>query len=157
MEEHSRKFVEYLKKEVKPRSTVLLEKPEKEKKLLSENAEKWLKQIARKPYISIIERTRESAMTNYMANKVARELEIKGYARKMTLHTGKQCHSVVLMELTQKGTDFLGVRRREGRGEGSRKPQASVLAEQGQGPLRKKRGERRSSNRTSRERTQTFS
>lgn len=118
VEEHSRKFLEYLNKDVKPRSTILLKK--KEERKLSKESEDWLVHMARLPFLNQDERTQALGLSKHMANKAAKELEYKGYARKARIHTGKPGHPLVLMDFTDKGEahlDSMGVRiQRKGKG-----------------------------------------
>lgn len=105
VEEHSRKFIEYLNEDVRPRSTVLLKK--KEERKLSKEGEDWLVHMARLPFLNQDERTQALGLSKHMANKAAKELEYKGYARKARIHTGKPGHPMVLMDFTDKGEAHL--------------------------------------------------
>lgn len=105
--DHSRKFVEYLNKDVRPRSTVLIQMAEKKKRMLSKGAENFLVSVARKPCLSISQRRDVLGLTNYMANKDVKELEVKGFVTKKRIYTGKQGHPIVLTEPTAKGWDYL--------------------------------------------------
>lgn len=80
--EHSRPFINNLKSDVRPRSTILIKKVEKKKKSLSRDAEMFLISIAKDPFLSITERRDKLGMTNYKLQKVLRELVVKGYVKK---------------------------------------------------------------------------
>ena len=105
--DHSRKFLEYLNKDVRPRSTVLIQGLRKEKKLLSKDAELLLIQIGKEPHLSVSETTERSGMTIYKVNKSLKELEVKGYGGKRRIYTGKRGHPLVLFELTERGGNYL--------------------------------------------------
>lgn len=107
VEEHSREFVKHMNQTVKQRSNILKRevKKSREKKALSKIAEDWLIHMARNPYMTLVERIRALGTTNYIANKVTKELEIKGYAKKVNVYTGRPGHPLVLMDFTQKGIE----------------------------------------------------
>jgi DNA-binding MarR family transcriptional regulator len=109
VENHSKKFIERLNRTVKPRSSILKEefKERKEKRALSKEAETWLRHMARNPYLTIVDRTKALGITNYMANKVIKELEVKGYARKLNVYTGKPGHPLVLTDYLEKGIECI--------------------------------------------------
>lgn len=109
VEKHSKEFIERLNRTVRPRSSILKGefKKRKEKKALSKESEAWLRHMARNPYQTIVERTKALGLTNYMANKVTKELEIKGYARKVNVYTGKPGHPLVLTDFTEKGKEHV--------------------------------------------------
>jgi DNA-binding MarR family transcriptional regulator/GTPase SAR1 family protein len=107
VEDHSRKFVEYLNRDVRPRSTILIQMAEKKKRLLSKGAENFLRNIAKEPYLSISQRRDKQGLTNYMANKDVKELEVKGFVTKKRIYTGKQGHPIIITEPTAKGWEYL--------------------------------------------------
>jgi len=109
VEKHSREFIERLNRTVKPRSSILTRevKKSREKRALSKESEAWLKDMAKNRYRTIVERTKALGLTNYMANKVLKEIEVKGYARKLNVYTGKPGHPLVLTDLTLKGKEYL--------------------------------------------------
>jgi len=123
--EHSRKFIEYLNKDVRPRSTILIQKIEKKKSLLSKNALDYLKAIAKKPYLSLSQVKSILGLTNYMFNKTVTELEVKGCISRIKIYSGKKGHPVILTDITTKGKEYLaslGIRTKQ-RGKGGLKHQ----------------------------------
>ncbi|MEE9390580.1 MAG: hypothetical protein V3U91_04990 [Candidatus Aminicenantaceae bacterium] len=109
VEKHSRAFIKRLNSTVKPRSSILKGeiKKSREKGALSKESGAWLRHMARNPYLTIVDRTKALGITNYMANKVAKELEIKGYARKLNVYTGRPGHPLVLTDYTEKGKQHI--------------------------------------------------
>lgn len=109
VEKHSRAFIKRLNSTVKPRSSILKGevKKRKEKRALSKISEDWLIHMARNPYLTIVARTEAFGITNYMANKVTKELEVKGYSKKLRVFTGKPGHPLVLMGFTEKGNEYV--------------------------------------------------
>lgn len=109
VEKHSRDFIKRLNRKVKPRAQILTREISKswEKRAVSKIASEWLVHMARSPFLTIVQRTNAFGITNYMANRITKELGIKGYARKVKVFTGKPGHPLVLMDFTQKGTEHL--------------------------------------------------
>lgn len=111
VEEHSREFIARINSTVKPRSKILTGevKKRREKTILSKPALEWLSNMARKPYLSIVERTKAMAITNHVANRIKRELLTKGFVRKVSVCTGRPGAPRILLEFTKRAVDYMNL------------------------------------------------
>jgi hypothetical protein len=109
VEAHSRKFREWLDRDVQPRSTVIIEKLKLNtgKRLITKDEEIFLCSIARNPFLTITERFRALGLTNYLGGRLIKSLNYKGFLKKMKILTGKRGSQPVLLQVTDKGTDYL--------------------------------------------------
>jgi DNA-binding MarR family transcriptional regulator len=109
VEEHSRKFVEELNKEVKPRSRILIERVKSEERLgiVSKEEENFLINVAKRPELTILERFKSLGLTNYMGSKIVKSLVFKGYIKKIKVFTGQRGNQPIILELTDKGKEYL--------------------------------------------------
>ncbi len=112
VEEHSKRFIEWLNKDVCPRSSVIFEaakkaKMEASKRVLTKEEEFFLVHIARKPFLFVADRYKEIGITNHIGNRIQKRLYEKGYVEKVTIHLGRKGRQPVLLELTTKSKDYL--------------------------------------------------
>lgn len=109
VEAHSRKFIEWLNRDVQPRSTIIIEKLKLNtgKRLVTKDEEIFLCNIARNPFMTITERFRALGLTNYLGGKLIKSLIYKGFLKKVNIRTGKRGNPPLLLQVTDRGTDYL--------------------------------------------------
>jgi DNA-binding MarR family transcriptional regulator len=107
--EHSREFINGLNQDVRPRSTLLIEsmkKGEKNRKL-SKNEEMFLIHIAKRPELTVTERYEAIGFAKYTGDKILKALFVKGFIKKIVVQTGMRGRQPVIVEITEKGKEFL--------------------------------------------------
>jgi hypothetical protein len=110
VEEHSRDFVRWLAKDVCPRSKVMVERVKKEakKRVLSREEESFLIHVAKFPFQSIVKRFDTLGLNKTTGTKIVKTIcDIKGFVEKIKVYTGKRGNQPVLLELTEKGKEYL--------------------------------------------------
>lgn len=109
VKEHSRKFIEWLNQDVRPRSTVLSEtiKKEEKKRELSKDEETFLVHVANRPDLSVLERFEAIGLSNCKGNKIMKGLYHKGFIKKIQLQTGQRGRQRVIVEVTEKAKGYL--------------------------------------------------
>jgi DNA-binding MarR family transcriptional regulator len=109
VEEHSWKFIEDLRRDVRPRSTILLEKTKKQKeeRVISRDEEALLIHTAKRPELTVSERFKAIGFTNYVGDKTLKGLFYKGYITKIRISTGQRGNQPIILDITEKGRDYL--------------------------------------------------
>jgi hypothetical protein len=112
VEAHSRKFIEWLNRDVQPRSSLISDrlKEDKEKKPISRDEEHLLIHTAKRPELTVSERFKAIGFTNYVGDKALKGLSFKGFITKVKICTGKRGNQPVILEITEKGRDYLKVK-----------------------------------------------
>jgi DNA-binding MarR family transcriptional regulator len=106
---HSRKFIEWLNRDVQPRSTVILERAKlnEERKQISRDEEIILISVAKRPELIVSERLKSIGFTTYMGIKLLKSLSYKGFINKRKIQTGQRGNQPVIIELTDKAKEYL--------------------------------------------------
>jgi DNA-binding MarR family transcriptional regulator len=107
--EHSKKFIEWLNKDVRPRSALLIEsmKKEKKKREISKEEETFLINVAKRPELAVVERFEAIGLSNYKGNKILKSLSHKGFIKKVQVQTGQRGRQKIIVEITEKGKEYL--------------------------------------------------
>ena len=107
--EHSRKFIEWLNQDVRSRSTLLIEsiKKEEKKREISKEEETFLINVAKRPELAVVERFEAIGFSNYKGNKILKSLSYKGFIKKVQVQTGQRGRQKVIVEVTEKGKEYL--------------------------------------------------
>lgn len=109
VKEHSKKFIEWLNKDVRPRSTLLIEsiKKEEKKREISKEEETFLINVAKRPELAVVERFEAIGFSKYKGNKIQNSLSNKGFIKKVQVQTGQKGRQKVIVEITEKGKEYL--------------------------------------------------
>ncbi len=119
-----REFLKELNSKVVPRSDILEKKLSlgREQGKISKEEEMYLMHILKNPFLTENERKTGLGLTNYMANKIVKNLVMKGFIIKRRFYTGRPGNAPVLQELTQRARNYLksvGMNIPKGSGKGS--------------------------------------
>jgi DNA-binding MarR family transcriptional regulator len=109
VEEHSKKFIEWLNEDVRPRSTLLIEciKKEEKKREISKEEEIFLIHVAKRPELAVVERFEAIGLSNYKGNKIQSSLFYKGFIKKVQVQSGQKGRQKIIVEITEKGKEYL--------------------------------------------------
>ena len=100
---------------------VILDWKDGERTVLSKGEKDYLIHIGRYPLLNAEERKMAMGLTNYMANRMLKNLVIKGFVVKKRFYTGRAGNQPVLQEVTQRGRQYfesLGLKFPKGKGKG---------------------------------------
>jgi len=110
--EHSKAFIEYLQKDVKPANPSVLEQYLNKEKIkkereMDEKEKDFMKHIARKPLMTMTQRYEEFGISRAMGDRLVDSLERKGLIKRVEIMTGERGGTPKYLDFTDRGKKYV--------------------------------------------------